>query len=209
MSDPQSQQLWSDGLAHTVTKPVIAVVMGVSGSGKTTVSVLLSSALGCQFQEGDDLHPAANVEKMSRGTPLTDADRLPWLQKIAEEIDGWRARGESGVLTCSALKRQYRDIIIGDRPGVALVYLKGSYELIRNAWLRGTSISCRRRYSIASLRRWKSPLGRHPIVVDVVARPAEIVAKIMHCLQERQSGSGSTEVTLQGTGVTGSSKGER
>ena len=66
MSDPQSQQLWSDGLAHTVTKPVIAVVMGVSGSRKTTVSVLLSSALGCQFQEGDDLHPAANVEKMSR-----------------------------------------------------------------------------------------------------------------------------------------------
>ena len=62
-SDPQPQRLWSAGLAHTMTKPVIAVVMGVSGSGKTTVSVLLSAALGCQFQEGDDLHPAANVEK--------------------------------------------------------------------------------------------------------------------------------------------------
>ena len=65
MSDPQSQQLWSDGLAHTVTKPVIAVVMGVSGSGKTTVSVLLSSALGCQFQEGDDLHPALKTALMN------------------------------------------------------------------------------------------------------------------------------------------------
>jgi gluconokinase len=63
-----------------MTKPVIAVVMGVSGSGKTTASVLLSAALGCQFQEGDDLHPAANVGKMSRGIPLTDADRLPWLR---------------------------------------------------------------------------------------------------------------------------------
>jgi gluconokinase len=129
--DRQPQRVWSAAIAHTITRPVIAVVMGISGSGKTTVSALLAAALGCQFQEGDDLHPAANVEKMHGGTPLTDADRLPWLRKIAEEIDGWRARGESGVLTCSALKRSYRDIIIGDRPGVTLVYLKGSYDLIR------------------------------------------------------------------------------
>ncbi|MGB6996305.1 MAG: gluconokinase, partial [Pseudolabrys sp.] len=66
--------------------------MGVSGSGKTTVAVLLSAALGCQFQEGDDLHPPENVEKMHKGVPLTDADRFPWLRKIAEEIDGWHAR---------------------------------------------------------------------------------------------------------------------
>src|ERR1700686_778473 len=103
--DRQPQRMWSPALSATIVKPVIAVVMGVSGSGKTTVSVLLSAALGCQFQEGDDLHSAANVEKMHSGTPLTDADRLPWLRKIGEEIDGWRARGESGVLTCSALKR--------------------------------------------------------------------------------------------------------
>jgi gluconokinase len=111
--------------------PVIVVVMGVSGSGKTTVSALLAGKLGCQFQEGDDLHPKANVEKMHSGTPLTDADRMPWLHKIAEEIDGWRARGESGVLTCSALKRAYRNIIIGDRSDVTLVYLKGSHDLIK------------------------------------------------------------------------------
>src|SRR5664279_3266557 len=128
--DRQPQRVWSAALANTVIKPVIAVVMGVSGSGKTTVAVLLAAALGCQFQEGDDLHPAANVEKMRGGTPLTDADRLPWLRKIAEEIDGWRARGESGVMTCSALKRSYRDIVIGNRPDVTLVYLKGSHDLI-------------------------------------------------------------------------------
>ena len=93
--DRRPQRVWSAALAHTITKPVIAVVMGVSGSGKTTVAALLAAALGCQFQEGDDLHPAANVDKMHGGTPLTDADRLPWLHKIAQEIDGWRARRES------------------------------------------------------------------------------------------------------------------
>jgi carbohydrate kinase (thermoresistant glucokinase family) len=130
-NDRLPQRVWSAALAHTITKPVIAVVMGVSGSGKTTVSALLAAALGCQFQEGDDLHPSDNVEKMHGGTPLTDADRMAWLHKIAEEIDGWRARGESGVLTCSALKRSYRGIIIGDRPDVTLVYLKGLHDLIR------------------------------------------------------------------------------
>ncbi|MGA7012188.1 MAG: gluconokinase, partial [Pseudolabrys sp.] len=128
--DPKPQRVWSAALTHAITKPVIAVVMGVSGSGKTTVAVLLSAALGCQFQEGDDLHPPENVEKMHKGMPLTDADRFPWLRKIAEEIDGWRARGESGVLTCSALKRSYRDIIIGGRSNVTLVFLKGSRDLI-------------------------------------------------------------------------------
>src|SRR5277367_4701562 len=129
-TNKQPQRAWSAALAHTVSNPVIIVVMGVSGSGKTTVSALLAAALGCQFQEGDDLHPRENVEKMHDGVPLTDADRFPWLQKIAEEIDGWRARGASGVLCCSALKRSYRNIIIDDRTGVTLVYLKGSRDLI-------------------------------------------------------------------------------
>ena len=112
-------------------RPIVVIVMGVSGSGKTTVAKLLAETLGWQFEEGDTLHPPENVKKMSAGIPLTDADRLPWLRKIAETIDGWRARGESGVITCSALKRSYRDIIVGDRPDVRLVYLKGSHDLIR------------------------------------------------------------------------------
>jgi len=105
--------------------------MGVAGSGKTTIAHLLAEALHSAFLEGDDLHSPANREKMHHGTPLTDADRLPWLQRIAAAIDAWRAQGQSGVVTCSALKRQYRDILMGDRKGVRLVYLEGSPNVIR------------------------------------------------------------------------------
>jgi carbohydrate kinase (thermoresistant glucokinase family) len=118
--------------SRALAQPTVVVVMGVSGSGKSTIGIRLAEALGYRFQEGDDLHPSANVEKMRSGRPLTDADRAPWLEKIAALIDGWRARGgEGGVITCSALKRAYRAVIIGDRPGVRLVFLEGSYALIR------------------------------------------------------------------------------
>jgi gluconokinase len=188
--DRELQRVWSAALPHTVGGPVIAVVMGVSGSGKTTVSALLAAALGCQFQEGDDLHPAENVEKMHGGTPLTDADRMPWLYKIAEEIDGWRARGESGVLTCSALKRSYRDIIIDGRPDVTLVYLRGSYDLIR----RRMAARHEHFMPVALLDSQFSTLqeptpDEHPVTVDVGSRPTEIAAEIVHQLEERQ-GSG-------------------
>jgi gluconokinase len=177
----------SAALAQALTKPVIAVVMGVSGSGKTTVSSLLAAALGCQFQEGDDLHPPENVEKMHGGAPLTDADRLPWLQKIAEEIDSWRARRESGVLTCSALKRSYRDIIIGNRSDVTLVYLKGSYDLIR----RRMEARHEHFMPVALLDSQFATLeepapDEHPITVDVGGRPADIALEIVRQLEERQ-----------------------
>ncbi len=185
--DRQPQRVWSAALVNTITKPVIAVVMGVSGSGKTTVAVLLSAGLGCQFQEGDDLHPAANVEKMRSGTPLTDADRLPWLQKIADELDGWRARGESGVLTCSALKRSYRDIIVGGRTDVTLVYLKGSHDLIH----RRMTARHEHFMPVALLDNQFATLqeptpDERPITVDVAGRPIDIVAEIVSQLEERQ-----------------------
>lgn len=198
--DRRSQRVWSAALAHTMTKPVIAVVMGVSGSGKTTVAALLAAALGCQFQEGDDLHPAANVEKMQGGTPLTDADRLPWLRKIAEEIDDWRAHGESGVLTCSALKRAYRDIIIGDRQDVTLVYLKGSHDLIR----RRMAARHEHFMPVALLDSQFATLqeptpDEHPVTVDVGGRPAEIAAKIVHQLEQQQSGGRRNDPKSRGT----------
>lgn len=191
-SDPRPAS--SPALANTSTGPVVVVVMGVSGSGKTTVSALLAAALGCQFQEGDDLHPTANVEKMKSGTPLTDADRLPWLHKIAEEIDGWRARHESGVLTCSALKRSYRDIIIDGRSDVALVYLKGSYDLIhrRMAARHGHFMPVALLDSQFATLQEPTP-DEHPITVDVGNRPAEIASEILRQLEERYANASSIE----------------
>jgi gluconokinase len=106
----------------------IFVVMGVSGSGKTTVGTLLAGDLGCRYAEADDFHPASNVAKMAAGQPLTDSDRLPWLQAIAAWIDARIAQGEPAVVTCSALRRRYRDLF--RRPQVQLVYLRGDRQLI-------------------------------------------------------------------------------
>ena len=108
----------------------VVVVMGVSGSGKTTIAAGLARDAGWTLLEGDSFHPPANVAKMHAGTPLTDDDRWPWLQAIEAEIDRWRAAGISGVVACSALKRSYRDLLIDGRPDVVLVYLQGSRALI-------------------------------------------------------------------------------
>jgi gluconokinase len=179
---------WTPALAHTLRGPVIAVVMGVSGSGKTTVAALLAAALGCQFQEGDDLHPPENVAKMHSGTPLTDADRLPWLQRIAAEIDAWRANGESGVVTCSALKRAYRAIIIGDRPDVTLVYLRGSNTLIHQRMAARHEHFMPLALLDSQLATLEEPgPDEHPVVVDVTGRPAEIAAAVVRQLEARQA----------------------
>jgi carbohydrate kinase (thermoresistant glucokinase family) len=152
-------------------------------------------AFGSVFRRrSDDLHPAANVKKMRSGTPLTDADRLSWLRKIAEEIDGWRARHESGVLTCSALKRFYRDIIIGDRSDVTLVYLKGSHDLIH----RRMAARHEHFMPIALLDSQFATLqeptpDEHALIVDVGGRPIEIATEIVHQLEERQAGSQSNK----------------
>jgi carbohydrate kinase (thermoresistant glucokinase family) len=167
---------------------VIVVLMGVSGSGKTTVAALLVAALGCRFQEGDDLHPRENVEKMRGGIPLTDADRMPWLRKIAEEVDGWRARGECGVVTCSALKRSYRDIIIGDRRDVVLVYLKGSRDLIHRRMAARHEHFMPIALLDSQLATLEEPTpDEHPIIVNVGGKPAEIAHKIVCQLEERES----------------------
>src|SRR5258708_36304210 len=104
--------------------------MGVSGSGKTTVGQLLASELGWEFADGDDYHPAANVETMRNGVPLSDADRGPWLEALRALIAGWIGAGKNAVLACSALKRAYRESLqIG--PEVPVVYLRGTRELVR------------------------------------------------------------------------------
>jgi ribose 5-phosphate isomerase A len=115
--------------AHRGSPPIL-VIMGVSGTGKSTVARELAARLGWSFEEGDALHPEANIAKMHAGMPLTDADRQPWLERVAAWIDAQRARKQPGIITCSALKRSYRQIIIGDRTEVRLVYLRGGRDLI-------------------------------------------------------------------------------
>ena len=114
-------------MAKTAQQPVL-VIMGVSGSGKSTVAGLVAGRLGWDLAEGDDLHPPANVAKMQAGQPLTDDDRWPWLETIAEWIRAHTAAGTPGVVTCSALKKRYRDVLRGE--GVVFVFLEGSKDRI-------------------------------------------------------------------------------
>lgn len=111
--------------------PLVLVVMGVSGSGKSTIARPVAQRLGWDFEEGDELHPAANIAKMHAGHPLTDADRGPWLDAVRAWIAGELQAGRSGVITCSALKRAYRDRLSDGLPGVRFVYLKGEEATIR------------------------------------------------------------------------------
>jgi gluconokinase len=108
----------------------ILIVMGVSGSGKTTIATALAQHLGWPFKDGDELHPPSNIAKMHAGHPLDDSDRWPWLKSIAAWIDKWRAAGSSGVITCSALKRSYRAFLTKGRGEVRIVYLHGDMALI-------------------------------------------------------------------------------
>ena len=109
---------------------MIVLVTGVSGSGKTTVGGLLAGRLGWAFEDGDVLHPAANIAKMRAGHPLTDADRWPWLRQVGEWMDARVAAGLPAVVACSALKRSYRDLLRAGRPWLRLVLLRGDRDLL-------------------------------------------------------------------------------
>lgn len=161
----------------------VIVLMGVSGVGKTTVGRRLAEALGYGYAEGDSYHPAANIEKMRSGQPLEDDDRWPWLHAMAADIDGWRASGTGMVLACSALKRAYRDILIGEREDVRLVQLSGEEALIRSR------IEARRHeympasLLITQLATLQPPTAdERPIVVDVRDTPEACVAAIVAAL---------------------------
>ena len=160
--------------------PAVLVVMGVSGSGKSTIAAELHRVLGWPFQEGDDLHPLVNVAKMRSGHPLDDADRLPWLQAVAHWIDGQLAAHAPGIITCSNLKRAYRDITIGNRRGVRLVYLKGEPSLIH-----GRITDRQHRYMPPSLLQSQFETleepgaDEHPVIVTVHGSIAETVFEVL------------------------------
>jgi len=205
--DRRHQPRWPPMHARKITEPVIAVVMGVSGSGKSTVSLLLASMLGCEFQEGDDLHPAKNIEKMRDGIPLTDADRLPWLWNIARKIDSWRAHATSGIISCSALKRSYRDIILANYPEVKLIYLKGSRDLIRRRLAARQEHFMPAALLDSQFAVLEEPqLDEHPITVNIDAWPNEIAGEILNRM-EMEPGYNRQPTVPVVSYITGSSPG--
>lgn len=160
--------------------PSVVVVMGVSGSGKSTIASMLAHRLRWIYEDGDWFHPPSNIEKMHGGEPLTDEDRWPWLHGIAAWIDATRHAGNHGVIACSALKRAYRDILAGGRPDVGVVFLKGDRDLIarRLAGRDGHFMPLALLDSqFAALEEPQA--GEHPIVVSIVPHPRKIVETIV------------------------------
>lgn len=166
--------------------PLVVVMMGVSGSGKTTIAQGVAKRLGWDVLEGDSYHPPANVEKMSHGIPLDDADRLPWLHAIADAIDAELAAGRSSVVACSALKRSYRDIIIGPRRNVALVYLRGSHALLYERIKHRTGHFMPASLLESQFATLEEPTAdEKPIIVSVDGTPEEIVDTVLVAMQAR------------------------
>ena len=154
--------------------------MGVSGCGKTTVGQAIAARLGWQFQEGDALHPSENVAKMAGGTPLVDADRWPWLERIAAVIDGWRAQGLSGVVTCSALKRAYRDILVGNRADVRLVYMRGDQPTVAARLAARTGHFMPPALLASQFATLQAPaIDEHPVIADIGQAPDAIVDSVV------------------------------
>ena len=154
---------------------MIIVVMGPTGSGKTTIGSLLAQQLGWDFVDADQFHSAANKEKMHQGIPLTDADRAPWLAAIHQQIEQWLAEKRNVVLACSALKQSYRDLLWrgGD---VKLVYLKGSYELIAQRLLNRHGHFADEHILAGQFADLQEPTDA--ITVDISAPPEKIVEEI-------------------------------
>lgn len=165
------------------TVPPVVVVMGVAGTGKTTIGPLVADALGVPYAEGDDFHPAANVAKMSAGTPLDDTDRGPWLDAIGQWAHG--REGLGGVVSSSALKRIYRDRLRAAAPGVVFLHLTGDRELIerrmreRKGHFMPTAL-------LDSQFATLQPLGDDEagVAVDVSGSPEEIAARAVAALRE-------------------------
>lgn len=161
-------------------EPTAIVIMGVAGSGKTTVGEALARELGWPFKDADAFHPAANIARMSAGVPLTDEDRAPWLAAIRSHLAAGLAAGTSCVVTCSALKQSYRDVLLVDPQRVRLVYLRGTPDLLRARLAARTGHFMKPGMLESQLAVLEEPSSA--VVIDIRRAPGEIVREIRHAL---------------------------
>jgi len=168
--DPVSTRAWE------LNEPRVILLMGVAGSGKTTVGRLLAQNLGWRFTDADDFHPPANVAKMSAGHPLTDDDRAPWLAALRAHIDARLAAGENTVIACSALKQAYRNTLIIDPGCIKLVHLHGSRELLHARLLQRPGHFMKPALLDSQLADLAPPA--YALVADIAQPPGEIAALI-------------------------------
>lgn len=159
----------------------MVVIMGVSGSGKTTVGRLLAERLGWRFLEGDDFHPGANVEKMSKGVSLGDDDRWPWLARIRDAIEVCSRNGIDAVLACSALRARYREYLVAGRDDVRFVYLKGDRQTIRERLSARKTHYMKANMLDSQFASLEEPDGA--VVVDIALAPPDIVSHVLGELQ--------------------------
>jgi gluconokinase len=154
---------------------MIVIIMGTTGSGKTTIGTLFAKRQGWEFVDADDFHPSANVEKMKHGIPLTDADREPWLKALHDRIVEWDAEARNVVLACSALKKSYRDELRAS-PNVKFAYLKGSYELFSQRVLVRKGHFAKQDLLASQFATLEEPTDA--ITVDAAPSPEQIVAEV-------------------------------
>ena len=166
--------------AEPGTKPPILLITGVSGSGKTTIGSLLAGRLGWEYAEADSFHPAANIEKMSAGHPLTDEDRWPWLDNIGHWIDQTTAKGRPGVVTSSALKRVYRDRLLQGRPQVRLIYLDVDRDTVARRLTARNGHFFPPELLDSQFRDLEPPTDdEHPVRVSVQGEPLAIAEQLI------------------------------
>ena len=164
-----------------MTQPQALIVVGVSGSGKTTIGEMLAEHYSWPFFDADDFHPQENIEKMARGTALGDEDRQPWLKRLNQLIGEHVRRGDCLVLACSALKKSYRDLLSEGNEGVRFIYLKGSYDLILKRMQAREGHYMKADMLKSQFAALEEP--RDALAVDISTQPEAIVAQIIEKLK--------------------------
>jgi gluconokinase len=155
---------------------MVILIMGVAGSGKTTIGQKLAAALGWSFRDADEFHPRENIAKMSSGIALTDEDRAPWLAAIRAHINACLARGESAVVTCSALKENYRRVVVSDPANVKLVHLTGDFNLILERMMQRSDHFMKPEMLRSQFAALEPP--HNALQADIAQPPEAIVAQI-------------------------------